>query len=523
MMNLRHIKGFVYALAIVSVFGSCSVSKSSLSPARKYSRAQLEKDYTLYQTILETHHPSLYWYTPADSMNYFFEEGRRQLRDSMNEPEFRRVLAFVTSKIRCGHTSIRSSRAWLRYSDTVRLGRMFPLSMKVWEDGMVVTQSLIRRDSIFKRGTPIISINGLPTQKIVDSLFEFISTDGFNTTHKYQVLSNRGSFGSLYTAIFGLSNYFDIEYVDSLGRGQRTRVPSFQPPPDTGRIFDRPRRQPPIQPQPSKKERRRLRQDQVRLLKIDTASKTAMMDLGSFGRGYGLKQFFKNSFRTLKEHGIGHLIVDVRSNGGGSVNNSTTLTRYIANRKFRLSDSLYAIRKGSPYQKYIGDHFWNKLFITLLAGKKRDGNYHFGYFERHYFKPKKKNHFDGKVYVLIGGNSFSATTLFASVLRGQDNVVVIGEETGGGAYGNSAWLIPDVTLPETGVRFRLPLFRLVIDKSLPKNGRGLQPEIFSGPTVDDVRRGSDYKLDRAMELIRADQEAAAAQTRMSNESESRRN
>ena len=90
MMNLRHIKGFVYALAIVSVFGSCSVSKSSLSPARKYSRAQLEKDYTLYQTILETHHPSLYWYTPADSMNYFFEEGRRQLRDSMNEPEFRR-------------------------------------------------------------------------------------------------------------------------------------------------------------------------------------------------------------------------------------------------------------------------------------------------------------------------------------------------------------------------------------------------------------------------------------------------
>ena len=109
------------------------------------------------------------------------------------------------------------------------------------------------------------------------------------------------------------------------------------------------------------------------------------------------------------------------------------------------------------------------------------------------------------------------------MLRGQDNVVVIGEETGGGAYGNSAWLIPDVTLPETGVRFRLPLFRLVIDKSLPKNGRGLQPEIFSGPTVDDVRRGSDYKLDRAMELIRADQEAAAAQTRMSNESESRRN
>ena len=59
----------------------------------------------------------------------------------------------------------------------------------------------------------------------------------------------------------------------------------------------------------------------------------------------------------------------------------------------------------------------------------------------------------------------------------QDNVTIVGEETGGGAYGNTAWLIPDVTLPETGVRFRLPLFRLVIDKNYPKNGKGVQPEV----------------------------------------------
>ena len=84
---------------------------------------------------------------------------------------------------------------------------------------------------------------------------------------------------------------------------------------------------------------------------------------------------------------------------------------------------------------------------------------------------------------------------------------MIGEETGGGAYGNSAWLIPDVTLPETGLRFRLPLFRLVIDKTTPKTGRGVQPEILSLPTVEDVRKGSDYKLDKAMELIKLDKKA----------------
>ena len=82
--------------------------------------------------------------------------------------------------------------------------------------------------------------------------------------------------------------------------------------------------------------------------------------------------------------------------------------------------------------------------------------------------------------------------------------MVVGEETGGGAYGNSAWLIPDVTLPETGVRFRLPLFRLVIDKNYPKNGRGVQPEVESLPTIEAIKRGADYKVEKAMELIKND-------------------
>lgn len=64
---------------------------------------------------------------------------------------------------------------------------------------------------------------------------------------------------------------------------------------------------------------------------------------------------------------------------------------------------------------------------------------------------------------------------------------MIGEETGGGAYGNSAWLIPDVALPETGVRFRLPLFRLVIDKTVLKwpgrtAGNSVFPHGGSGET-----------------------------------------
>jgi len=493
-------------LFFVLLLAGCGVSKSSFSPVKKYSPQQLERDYSLYQEILEQHHPSLYWYTSKDSMDYYFNIGRRQLKDSMTEPEFRKVLSFVTAKINCGHTSIRSSRTWLKYYDTARLGKMFPLSMKIWNDTMLVTANLNRKDSVLKRGIMITKINGKDVPALADTFFQYISTDGYNRTHKYQSLSNRGYFGSLYTLLYGPSEKYDIDYIDSTGQLKSITIPVYNPNADTaGRMMVRP---PARIPQPSKRERRRQQISTIRLLRIDTVNHSAMMTLSTFGRGYELKKFFRQSFRALQKNNITHFIVDVRGNGGGSVNNSTLITKYIARQRFKISDSLFAVRKKGTYQQYIQNHFWNKLFITFFTRKKKDGHYHFGYFERHYFKPKKKNHYDGKTYIVTGGNSFSATTLFTGALVKQDNVIVVGEETGGGAYGNSAWLIPDVKLPETGVRFRLPLFRLVIDKTVPKNGRGVQPEVTSFPSIEAIRRNADFKIETVMELIKKDKEAS---------------
>jgi hypothetical protein len=78
---------------------------------------------------------------------------------------------------------------------------------------------------------------------------------------------------------------------------------------------------------------------------------------------------------------------------------------------------------------------------------------------------------------------------------------VIGEETGGGAYGNTAWMIPDVTLPNTKVRFRLPKFRLVMDEKLVKDGRGIIPDIQVSPTQETIRRGIDPKAAVIRRLI----------------------
>jgi hypothetical protein len=502
-----------YCLMLIAFcISSCTATKSSFHPTQKYSSAQLLHDYEVYEDVLKNHHPSLYWYTPADSMRYYFAEGRKQLTDSLTEPQFRKVLAWVTAKINCGHTTLRSSKKWSKFADTAKVGNMFPLTMKIWnnsglaqDEKMVVIANLHRRDSIFKRGTEILSINGIKRKHLVDTMFEYISTDGYNTTHKYQTLSNRGNFGSLYTMLYGLPDKYEIEWLDSTGQKNTNIILPYRPAADTPtqrgtRTFRQ------TMPKPTKQQLKEMRLNAIRLLQIDSTNKTAMMNLGSFAKGYQLKKFFHNSFKTLQQNKVGHLIIDLRSNGGGSVSNSTLITKYLINKKFKLADSLFATATKSVYRKHINSHFWNGLFYTFFTKKKGDGMRHFGYYERHYFTPKKKNHFNGKVYILTGGNSFSASTLLASALIKQDNVTVVGEETGGGAYGNSAWLIPDVTLPNTGVRCRLPLFRLVIDKTVPKIGKGVQPEVPSMPTVELIKKNTDYKVQKVMELITAEKQ-----------------
>lgn len=488
---------FIVLLCTVMAIG-CSSSRQSFQPVKKFPLVKLQADYRLFRNVLEESHPSLYWFTPKDSMDYYFDLGYRQLTDSMGETQFRNILSFVSSKIRCGHTTIKYSKKYSKYLDTLTQP-MFPLALKVWGDTAAVLANLNRKDAILKRGTLITAIDGKPVTQITDSFFQYLAGDGHILSGKYQTLSNRGTFGNMYRNIYGLKDQFNITYLDSNGIEKQTMAPVYIPPPDTARTTTTAR--PPRPPKPDREVPRPVVLRGSRNVQIDTTLLSAYMTVNTFTRGQGLKSFFRRTFRELRKRKIRHLVVDVRNNGGGDASNSTLLTRYLANQKFKLADSLYALRRSSKYGKHIELQPLYWLMTQFVTRRHKDGLYHLGYFERHNFRPRKKNHFNGNVYVIIGGNSFSATTLFAKVLQGQPNVKIVGEESGGGAYGNTAWMIPDVTLPNTKMRFRLPKFRLVMDKTLVKDGRGLMPDIEAAPTVESIRRGIDPKVDTVRKLI----------------------
>ncbi|HEX2535937.1 MAG TPA: S41 family peptidase [Chitinophagaceae bacterium] len=471
----------------------CSVSR--YHPARKFAPDVLKEDYRIFRGTLEEWHPSLYWYTPKDSMDAVFRIGEAKLSDSLTEPKFRAVLSWVVARINCGHTAVRPSVGAARYRDTASRP-LFPLALKIWGDTAVVVSNVNRRDSLPARGHLLTALGGRPIRQLIDTFSAHLSRDGYNLTHRYQSLSNRGTFAGLYSVLYGLPPRMTVRYKDSAGVERSGTIGLYRSRPDSLP------RQPLPGDRPSRRQRKRQMLASVRQLRTDTALQAAFMELNSFAKGYGVRRFIRSTFRKLDRQNIRHLVIDLRGNGGGNVNTSNLLTRYIADRRFKIADTLYAITNKGPYGKYQKGYWLNRLFFRFMTRRRPDGRYHFTYYEGRYFYPKRRHHFNGQVYILTGGNTFSASTLFAGSVMDQENVTVVGEETGGGAYGNTAWLMPDITLPHTGVRVRVPLFRLVIDGRRPRNGRGLLPEVPAYPTWEAIRKGVDFKMEAVKAIIR---------------------
>ncbi|MEO6681493.1 MAG: S41 family peptidase [Ginsengibacter sp.] len=468
---------------------SCSVSKN-YDPNKKYPREELQQDYSLLRNILEEKHPSLYWYTPKDSMDMYFDKGYQSIADSMTELQFGwQILAPLTSFIRCGHTSFGMSKEWNKFIQGKRIPS-FPYHVKVWNDTMMVMGSLNRNDTTIKRGEFITAINGVKNAEMIQSMFDYMAADGYADNVNYIRLSS--SFPYFHRNIFGLYQNYFVQFSDSLGNEKSAVIPFFSP---SRESVAKTMQQKVVRKKVSRKKNR----EHIRSLKYD--SSFALLTINRFTKG-NLNQFIRRSFRDIEKKKVENLVIDLRANSGGKIDKSVLLTRYLANARFKIADSAYSISKNfAPFGRYISHSFGNNIGLTLLTKKKADNNYHFGFWERHHFKPKRKNHYSGNVYILVNGLTFSASTLFCNIIKGQDNVFIAGEETGGGWYGNTGILIPGITLPHTKLKVGLPFFRLVQYQHIKQKGTGIIPDIYIGPNWRDILNGTDTKMEEIKRII----------------------
>ncbi|MCU0405176.1 MAG: hypothetical protein MUE99_11580 [Chitinophagaceae bacterium] len=210
-----------------AIISGCGVSKSQFNPERKFSAGQLIEDFDIAWKTYKKNHPSYNWYGPEDSVNAVFEKVRASITDSLTEAEFRLRLSYAVAAIRCGHTTVSSSKAYSKFFKNSKTPQ-FPLSVKVWgNDSMVVLQNISKDTSNIKKGTIVTTIDSIGTSVFIRQMKEYISTDGFSDGFKELQIS--AAFGARFKWMYGLKNSYNIGYINEKGKDTSSVLPVYFP------------------------------------------------------------------------------------------------------------------------------------------------------------------------------------------------------------------------------------------------------------------------------------------------------
>jgi hypothetical protein len=110
--------------------------------------------------------------------------------------------------------------------------------------------------------------------------------------------------------------------------------------------------------------------------------------------------------------------------------------------------------------------------------------------------------FEGDLVVLIGPANSSGSTHLVAVLANAERGLLVGEKTGGAPTGATAGIIYFLTLPESGIKIRIPGQRTVMANAdrLPARD-GITPEIPVTVSRDAYFAGRDAALDAAKDAL----------------------
>ncbi len=461
---------------------------------RKYSPKQLLEDAGVMENAILKMHPVIGIYKPRWRYKAIFDSLNQTLTDSLTEKQFRIKLKIVLGEMNCGHTEALPSREytkaslkkWLSFSPYV----FVPIQNKVY----MIASINKKRDTLIKKGTEVTKINGVPCDSMIKMCKQLITTDGYNVTGKDYYL--KLGFGSYYPALFGRRDTFTVQFKAS-GFEQSgvsllkevkypavkiKNVPAIPVFPKEDTLFTV------------------CKKANLKYKFIDSGNKTMVLRLGSFSRRRYAKAY-RNIFRKMKENNSDNLVLDLRYNGGGSLENSYKLLGYLLDSS--QTQTLRTGIKNYPDRKHVKGNIWFKLMrfgFKHIAKKKTihdTDNYVYT------IKPVKKNHFSKKVFVLINGGSFSASCLVAAYLKYNNRAVFIGEETAGAMEGCNAGVTPYYKLPNTKIKVRVPAFRIAHDVCPQITGHGIIPDHKIEYGIKDVYSRKDLDMEKVKELIKS--------------------
>lgn len=445
----------------------------SIKAQETFTNLEIKEDIAYMEEQLIRYHPNLYLYSKQDEFKALTEELKAKVVDETTELEAYRLLSSYSEIIRDGHTSILPSNIVLAkfQVDTT----LIPLWVH-WDGKSMYSIMDYSEERIIPDGSKILTINEDSVEDIVANILTALQHDGDNKTYPTWVLNN--FFSAYYYFYYGEFDEFRIGYTDLDGNNNAVAIKALC---KKDISSYRKKRYP---------EHSALYQTEkksgITLEQIDNSS--AVLTIKSFDHGILLKEYhqrFRASIRRqmkkIRKNGTETLIVDLRGNQGGRLSNGHFLLKRLMPHRYVMVQCFTKVNKKCSHIANAR----NKPTYGPILGVK---------------KPNKKR-FNGKVYFLVDGGSFSCSGIVTHVIKTYNRGMIVGEETGGSAYSLVGSPNKKITLPNTGINVSIPRLQFILQDLKETEKSGTQPDVMVPVTPHDLLNDYDAVMEYVMQEI----------------------
>ncbi len=494
-----------------------------------HSVEDLHNDIDKVYKQLQKHHPKLYQYTSKTVLDFKFDSLKQAITKPINSRDFYKKLAPVVTHVRQGHVSVGSANKRFTKKETKELKKrkfeFYDLDFEYLNSKLWVKNTHGKDSSIV--GNQVVKIEADLASNLVELYKTRFASDGYNTTLHNRFVSK--GFSSFYYKDKGFVDSLNVTFKnkDSIFTKTFRRISKEDKKGDTlndSIALKKPKKKPkPKKLTKAEKKLNRLKNKAKRKYNkkygyiarrknytrnfnfIGQDSAIALMKIRGFTNG-NYKKFYNESFTKLDSAKTKNFILDLRDNGGGRISEIDYLYSFLTDKNYQfITES--EVNSRVPFLKFLMSNT-NSNSLKAIGGllspiiavhnliktKKKAGKL---YYKFKYSKVNKPNpmHFKGNIYVLINGNSFSASSLISTQLQANKRAVFVGEETGGAYNGTVAGIYKIYELPTSKLKIRMGLMQIEAPQKQTPDGYGVKPNIKITPTIEDRILKRDPELE----------------------------
>lgn len=484
-MIRRMLGGLVVAVAVLA--GGAQGGEGY--PARDIDGRAALDDVRLFERVLTTVHAGWGRFTGEEEMDAALGGLRRAVRGGTTDAEMYLEVSRLLELIRCDHTKAEypdALRSWREANPSFLPVRTHVLGGRLYAG--------TNRVAGIEPGDEILSINARPSAEVVAEVRALISIDGYTDHARDDELTLSGEYlgsglDTFMPLLYGWQEAFDFVVRGPGGAEREVSGRAL----DLGDYEAMVRSGEPVVRNFKDAVSVRRLGDDAALLVVDT--------FVNYREPVDPNGVFGPIMRELNRDGVDHLIVDLRRNGGGSDDAAVSLFRHLITGP--VTTEQQALVRTVPIPEDIKGAVttWDRSVLEAprsMFERAENGMWRMLGGGAETIEPAA-DHFLGRVTVLSSRGNASGSTMTIAGLQKLAGARVVGEPTGGSVEGPTAGIIVFLTLPESGVRVRVPLIRSVTGLMPDEPGMGVVPDVAVEITPSGFFGGRDEVLEAALE------------------------